>query len=347
VVTAIRRGYECSISIRLVWQYARVMLADAELVDAFAGLGIGAREFSDPETRVSHTAVMALLEGYVRRTGDATVGLRAGSSFEHGDLDALESAARTCATLREALRCVSRYACLLNEACDITWREEGDRAVWTFRLTDGVAPLPAGNDFAMACAITFVRMYADVPEVPVEVHFMQAEATDPAAYARVFGPNVKLGKAENAFVFPRSLLARPMRRADPNLHLAFETRVQDLVERLRVHQGLAGRVRDVVLSQLRGGEASMDSVARAMAMSAATLRRRLAAEGTTHTEIVDRLRYDLAKAYLADSTLSTREVAFLLGYSHAKAFYEAFRRWTGGMTPADYRLERSQRATDA
>lgn len=36
------------------------------------------------------------------------------------------------------------------------------------------------------------------------------------------------------------------------------------------------------------------------------------------------------------------DVAFLLGFSNASAFYRAFRRWTGA-TPVEYR----QRATNA
>ncbi len=339
VVTRIRGVREGTVSIRLLWLYARVATPDPELLEELAGLGIGLREFADPETRIPHRAGMALLQRQVERTGDRSLGLRAGSSFEHGDFDVLESAARSCSSLREAIRCISRYACLLNDACEISLTEEGDRALWTFRLTDGVKHLPAGNDFAVACAFTFARMYADLPEGPLEVQFMHADATDPAAYARVFGPNVKLGMSRNACIFPRHILATPMRRAAPHLHTAFDARARELVERLRVHQGVAGRVRDVVMGQLRSGESSMKSVARALAMSPATLRRRLASEGTTHSEILDRVRYELAQAYLGDSSLSTREVAFLLGYSHAKAFYEAFRRWTGGVAPADYRAQ--------
>jgi AraC-like DNA-binding protein len=51
------------------------------------------------------------------------------------------------------------------------------------------------------------------------------------------------------------------------------------------------------------------------------------------------VRYDLAKVYLSDSRVSVREIAFLLGYSHPKAFYNAFRRWTRGSSPAEYRAE--------
>jgi hypothetical protein len=132
-MTGQRTARECSVSIRLLWLYARVGSADPELLVTFASLGIGPREFTDPDTRIPHRAAMALLQAQVERTGDRSLGLRAGSSFEHGDFDVLESAARSCANLREAIRCISRYACLLNDACEITLSEEGDRSVWTFR----------------------------------------------------------------------------------------------------------------------------------------------------------------------------------------------------------------------
>jgi AraC-like DNA-binding protein len=330
---------ESSLSIRLLWAFARVTSADPELIGTLASHGIGPSEFANPETRLPHSAVMALLTQLVRSRGDQAIGLRAGSSMEHGDFDALEYAARSCADLREAIGCISRYMGLLNEAAEISLHEEGDRAVWRYRITDGVPQPPAANDFVVACAITFARMYADLPEMPMEVHLMHPEATDSAAYAQLFGANVKLGMPHNACVFARSLLARPMQRANRSIHIAFETHAKELAERLRGQQGAAGRVREVVLARLRSGRCSMASVARAMGMSIATLRRRLEEEGTTHSEILDRVRYDLAKVYLSDSRVSVREIAFLLGYSHPKAFYNAFRRWTRGSSPAEYRAE--------
>jgi AraC-like DNA-binding protein len=98
-------------------------------------------------------------------------------------------------------------------------------------------------------------------------------------------------------------------------------------------------VREIVFARLRTGQSTMDSVAAAMAVSVATLRRRLAEEGTTHSEILDGVRRDLAMLYLSDSRMPIREIAFLLGYAQAKAFHNAFRRWTAGRTPADYRAQ--------
>ena len=346
-VTSARPARECTLSIRLLWPFARIALGNPELVGplmvAIDRLGIGATDFVNPEIRLPHRAVMTLLQQLVDVSGDPSMGLRAGCGVETGDFDALEYAARCGVDLRDAIGCMIRYMNLVNEAALVALREEGDRAIWEFRITDGVTQVPAANDFVVATAMTLARMYADIPEVSpevaLEVHLMHAQPTDPSGYARVFGDNVKLGMPENAWVFPRSLLAVPMRLADPNVHLAFETRAKELAERLRGQQGVAGRAREIVFAHLRAGDASMASVARSMAMSVATLRRRLEAEGTTHSEILDRVRQDLAMIYLSESRLSVREIAFLLGYSQSRAFHNAFRRWTAGSTPVDYRTK--------
>jgi len=77
-------------------------------------------------------------------------------------------------------------------------------------------------------------------------------------------------------------------------------------------------------------------------MSVATLRRRLADEGTTHSQILDEARRDLAKLYLSESRLSLQEIAFLLGYSQPNALYNAFRRWGVGTTLAGFRGRRQK-----
>jgi AraC-like DNA-binding protein len=326
-----------------LWPFIRIARPDPELIEAIAALGVSVSDFANPETRVPHRAVMALLQRLVDHTGEASVGLRAGANVEMGDFDALEYAARCTLDVRGAIACMSRYFNLLNEAASVSLREEGDRAVWEFRITDGVPQVPAANDFVVSSALAFARLYVDIPpDVPIEVHLMHAQPTDVEAYAKVFGDNVKLGMPHNAWLFPARYLGLPMRRADPNVHRAFEARAKELAERLRGQQDIAGRVREVVFAQLRAGNPGMSAVAKAMAMSVATLRRRLEAEGTTHSEILDRVRSDLAMIYLQESRLSVREIAFLLGYAQSRAFHNAFRRWSGGSTPADYRA-RQQR----
>jgi AraC-like DNA-binding protein len=82
-------------------------------------------------------------------------------------------------------------------------------------------------------------------------------------------------------------------------------------------------------------------------MSVATLRRRLGDEGTTHSELLDEVRRELAAKYLGDMSLAISEVAFLLGFSHVTAFYKAFRRWSNGVTPAEFRAQSTGRRLSA
>jgi AraC-like DNA-binding protein len=82
-------------------------------------------------------------------------------------------------------------------------------------------------------------------------------------------------------------------------------------------------------------------VARELGMSARTLSRRLAEEGTTFARIVEEYRASMAKGLLQESDLQVTEIAFVLGYSELSTFSTAFRRWTG-KTPLEFRNDGSR-----
>jgi AraC-like DNA-binding protein len=88
-------------------------------------------------------------------------------------------------------------------------------------------------------------------------------------------------------------------------------------------------VENEVERQLPYGRASAASVARALALSARTLSRRLSEEGTTFAEVVDELRYSLALQYLKEPGFTSAQIAWFLGYESPTSFNHAFRRWTG------------------
>jgi AraC-like DNA-binding protein len=83
-------------------------------------------------------------------------------------------------------------------------------------------------------------------------------------------------------------------------------------------------------------------VARRLALSARTLHRRLAEEGTGFSALVDEVRRTRALALLEDGKLAASQAAFLLGFQDPAAFFRAFRRWTG-TTPRAWREGRSER----
>jgi AraC-like DNA-binding protein len=88
-----------------------------------------------------------------------------------------------------------------------------------------------------------------------------------------------------------------------------------------------GLVKGVLRRSLGMGEMSIAAVAEEIGMHKRTLQRRLQETGTTFADLLDEVRADVAKHYLATGQLPLTKIALLLGFSEQSAFNHAFRRW--------------------
>jgi AraC-like DNA-binding protein len=115
--------------------------------------------------------------------------------------------------------------------------------------------------------------------------------------------------------------------------------VHRLCERLLAQagtpSGLARRVYEILAEQ-PGQFPGMEAVAQRLHTTSRTLRRRLEDEGTTFQAVLNEVRANLAKEYLATTRLSSDDIAVALGFSDTASFRAAFRKWTQH-TPAEYR----------
>jgi AraC-like DNA-binding protein len=99
---------------------------------------------------------------------------------------------------------------------------------------------------------------------------------------------------------------------------------------------LIERLRTIIKEELNGGDASLERIAHQLGMSGRTLQRKLRDHRTSHQELLDEMRKDLAMRYLREPEMAICEVAYLLGFSESSALHRAFKRWTG-MTPSEFR----------
>ena len=74
-------------------------------------------------------------------------------------------------------------------------------------------------------------------------------------------------------------------------------------------------------------------------VSPRTLKRQLAAHGTSFQHLLDELRRDRALALLEDDGIAIDRIAELLGYADPSNFNRAFRRWMG-TSPSEWRAKR-------
>ena len=114
---------------------------------------------------------------------------------------------------------------------------------------------------------------------------------------------------------------------------------EELLSKYPPRDSLIDQVQNIIAGEFRGGDPSLERVADALSLTPRTLQRKLRELGTSHNELVDQMRRQLAMRYLREPEMAICEVAYLLGFSEASSFHRAFKRWTG-VTPKDFREHR-------
>lgn len=154
---------------------------------------------------------------------------------------------------------------------------------------------------------------------------------------------IRFQQPTNAILFDRAVSELPLTTAQPEVARYLEQLAQAKLQALEaddaVAQDLVASVRAAVREGAQRGEVNLTTVARAMGLSDRSLQRALAKEGLEFRGIVDDVRWAMAAPLLSGSELSIEEIAERLGYSDAKAFRRAFRRWSG-VAPGELRNRR-------
>lgn len=327
-----------TVSVRMLWPFARY-LGDFERELSFLrSAGIDAAMFADADARIPLSLARSVIGISIQKTGDLCLGLHAGECVEIGDFAPVDQTTRNCANLREAVLLGSRYSRLHDDGLRPTLIEDEDRA--TIEIHDAQPNRsPVANEFQVACLIRRLGLFLHETLIPLEVHMRHEKATDAAEYARVFRAPVRLGAEHNAIVFRRELLDTPAQHPNPSLLSSFHRNADRLLSDLERRDTFVGKVRRLLVERLEEGLAITET-ARRLHVSEATLRRRLAEEGTTYRHVVDTVRKELALSYL-DGRLQPTEVGYRVGFANSGAFGRAFRRWTG-TSPMEYRERRAR-----
>jgi len=176
----------------------------------------------------------------------------------------------------------------------------------------------------------------DQPIVPLRVTVDYPKPEHPECYRDFFGCSVQFSAEHSEIIYPRAYGGLPFKYYDKEANEACTLRCESLLERLREAEDImADRVRKNLL-QLNSNRRNAEEVAKRLHISARHLRRMLHEEGSSFQEVLDEVRYALAKNYLTQTQLSIDQVAPLMGYSETSNFRRAFKKWSG-VSPTEYR----------
>lgn len=313
--------------------------ADASAVRDAAGLD--ETTLDDPDSRVDAGRAYRAWEAAVALTGEPDLGLLVAGAQHPGAFDLLEYAFRASPTLGRAFERLARYRRVVRDDLDTTLGEDGGRATVAFTLGQPGPLLRQQANYFLFGWLRIAREATGRADLaPLETRVPYPAPENVVEIERAFGGPVVYESPEATFVFDRDAMALRMLRPDPGLLRVLGQRLSRLEPPPPEASPFAAAVRSRIEEDLPSGEVTAARIAAEMGVSARTLDRRLAAEGTSFRDVLDGVRRELAEQLLRAPRVTTGEIAFQLGFSESSAFHRSFKRWTG-LTPRAFRLRTS------
>lgn len=292
--------------------------------------GVPRSALTDPDLLISATAVLRFFELAAEAcrlpTWGLTLGMGGRLAAIIGPLWVLLRNARTvgemCTELAENFDLYSDAAMVRLERTP-----EGillDWSVTAGRIESDVQMA----EFSLCVFANEIRSHLHPDWMPKAVLFRHAPRPGKRTpYRMAFGAHVRFNQERNALLLDERTWAAPL-KARGSAARALASRVVRLEEE-RPGKRVAHSVEAVVRSLMPYAPCTIGEVSRALDLPARTLQFRLKQQGTSFTQVRDRVRADLASKYLRHSDLSAARIAEILGYADVTSLSRSFRRWHG------------------
>ncbi|SAL20595.1 AraC family transcriptional regulator [Caballeronia udeis] len=317
--------------------FARLRALGVDVPRTFraAGLPVPAANAEPGRLRLTTQKYFALWDAIAQVSGDPAIGLRIGAETLHGQLDAMSLVALHSANFREALEKLARYKRL---SCpeEVVVTVQRDEAAVTFRwlLANGFVPdLLADTMFASALAIA--RRGSGVAIKPRRVELTR-RAANRAMFARHYGCEIVFDAPNDVLVFDAASLTLPFVTHNVDLLAAVVPQLDAGLAALAREQTFADHVDAALARSMCGQRPSVEALARELGISTRTLQRKLALDGTSYQQQLDRVRSRIARRLLGSTDLAAGEIAWFLGFEEVNSFSRAFNQWEG-TTPQRWR----------
>lgn len=255
--------------------------------------------------------------------------------LKHGSFALIARSGISASNLELALRRIVRTFWLLQDDVELRLVRQDSLAGLSIRFCNPSADPP---DFLHELILrVFWRLLAwlaggKLPVARFDFAFERPPYAD--SYSKIFPAPLRFGCQESSFWFDATSLLAPVRRDETALRSFLAAAQVNIIAPRRRDDVTSARVRSH-LQNTQPAWPDLVTTAKALHMSAPTLQRRLAGEGSTFQSLKDELRRDCAIVRLNTSSVSLAALAYDLGFADSSTFQRAFKSWTGS-TPRSY-----------
>lgn len=292
----------------------------------------------DVEGRLDLEQYDRLLGAALAITGDPAFGLRIGEMAHGPTYNLIAHLVAHSRTLRDGVQALIRFHRLLSDRPTFHIVESARTAKLVCDEHPGSETCYRVRVEMMVTGLYRLVRYFVRDAQPERVAFDYAAPSYHRAYARVFGDVAEFDQAFAGVVLSRKLLDATHPNHDAEVQAMLEAQAARRITRLTGRVTYAEQVHEYVIAHPLPELRTMEAAARALGMSARSLRRRLNEEGANFQRIVDDALHALSRQHLSNQRRSIKEIASALGYSEQAGFCRAFRRWSG-TSPTEYRAQ--------
>lgn len=291
----------------------------------------------DPNRLLPILTVGELLAQAAEQVKCEHLGLLLGISAGIGQLGAIGQMMRLMPTVGSALDVLQRLIELHDRAGIVSLRRQDGQVGLGYHLFEGGFPgVLHIQDAAIAVGLNIMRALCGRDWVPERMSFAHRAPANAHVYEAFFGCPCQFDSLRTELLFRAEHL-------QATLHEPCTQEGGEASRRASGSPDWSGRVRNAAYLLLLNGGCSQQLIAAHLQISVRSLNRRLAEEGSSYVEVMDRARFAISRMLLKETELSIKSIAGLVGYTDAASFNRAFRRWTA-CTPLNWRLERQLRA---
>ena len=325
-----------------LWSYLDVAnFLQIDGLKLLAEAGISPSDLYDSETRLPADAAVDLLERSAAVAECDSLGILMAQCRSYASLGPVSLLLQHLDTVRNVIDALISFRRTLNDVLLVALDNADDTALVTFDL---IPPhrRPQAANLTMGLGLLALRGASGGRWSPEAVHFTHGRPRDVARFERFFRAPLQFDSVFNGFSCPLTSLAIELPLADSAMAHNASRLLRNVV--LPPESAPASdHVRQTIALRLSGGRVSLQSVAAQLSCSARALQRSLEAEGQTFGGLLEEVRREAARHYLAGSTMSVTDIAEQLGYTTPTSFARWFRAQFG-TTAREWRANQQKHA---
>jgi AraC-like DNA-binding protein len=321
--------------------YAHLKSSGIEALPLLRRANLTVHQVNDASIRLRVPDQIRFLNLAAAALRDELFGFHLSLPFDLREFGFLYYISASSGTLDGALQQLARYGSIANEGVSLKYFSAANIGIAFHYVGVGRHYDRHQIEFFIAALVRLFRYLTGIHLVPSRVRLAHRSAGERSELTQFFGGKVEFDAGVDEVSFASINRDMPIVSADHHLNKLLVTYCEEALRRRSTNRStFRSDVENAIVPLLPRGMAKLGEIARRLGVSQRTLARRLSAERLTYSGVLENLKVDLAKRYLADEGLSISQVAWLLGYREISSFTHAFKRWTG-RTPRDARIRRT------